>query len=91
MVTERLTTQKNVDHLNIVKLFNYQKIQMLNYFTALGKLKALFKIQQVNKKPITSIKDMFLESIKKLNLKLERVDVQLTNNMQKLAVKQSIK
>jgi len=34
---------------------------------------------------------MFLETIKKLNLKLERVDVKLTNNMQKLAVKQSIK
>jgi len=48
-------------HLKIVKQYQYQKIQMLNYYTNLGKLKAFFKIMNVNKRQPEEIKDMFNE------------------------------
>lgn len=48
---------------------------MLNCFTSTGKLKALYKMQQSNKKIPTAIADMLKEHIKKLQLKLEAVDV----------------
>lgn len=48
MVSEKLDSQRKTRHLAIIKMYSYKKIQMINYFTNLGKLKALYKIQQAN-------------------------------------------
>ena len=74
-----------------MKLYHHCKISLLNYFTSLGKLKALYKIVQVNKKSKDEIKNMFTEHIKKLKLRLEDIDIQITSNMQTSQAKRRIK
>jgi hypothetical protein len=71
MISERLNILKETDHINLVRLHNHQKIQVVNYFCALGKLRALYKIQQHNNRGMESIKDLFADQIKRLQLKLE--------------------
>ena len=71
-------------------MYSYKKIQMVNYYTNLGKLKALYKIQQANHRMTDSIKDMFTENIKKIQIKLERVDAELIQFIQNQQMKQNI-
>ena len=52
MVSDKLQTQKHVTHISILKKHKCMKIKMLNYFTNLGKLKALYKVQQSNTLPV---------------------------------------
>ena len=43
-LSQKLEVQKKQTHTGIIRQYNSHKIRMLNYFTTIGKLKALFKI-----------------------------------------------
>lgn len=55
---------------------------MINYFTNMGKLKALYELQRQNGAQAEQLKESLEAKLKKLSLKLERVDVQLVNQLQ---------
>jgi len=74
MVEDKLKLQMKDAHIKLVKQYQFQKVQVLNYFTNLGKLKAFYKIMNYNKRSVEDIKQMFDDQIKKLRLKLEKVD-----------------
>lgn len=87
----KLHNHKTVEHMKLVKLYNVQKINLINYFCALGKLKAMFKIQKHKDRTLHTIKEMFVEELRKVRLKMEHVDVQLVQQLQAEHIKKGIK
>ena len=54
---------------------------MINYFTNLGKLKALYLVHRENKSPAESLKEVLETKLKKLRIKLEKVDAELIDQL----------
>ena len=79
MINEKLVNQTKVKHISIVKQYSFAKIQLMNYFANVGKLKSLQHIQESVNKSTEHINEMFLEKIKKLRLKLESIDSKIIN------------
>lgn len=90
-VNEKLSHQKQCEHLTLVKTFNTMKLQLINYFTGIGKLKALVKIHHCAKNNPDNIKGMFSQQISKLQLKLETVDIKITELVQHRMVRKGVK
>lgn len=79
MIAERLHVHKNETHIEIVRAYTKRKVQLINYFTNLGKLKAFFKLLKANKQSAEATVMFFEEQIKALKLKLEATDVALVD------------
>lgn len=59
-VRHRLQEQKDTTHTKIIKIYKqHLKVPLLNFFTILGKLKALHKIVKVKGQTIKEIASMF--------------------------------
>lgn len=63
---------------------------MINYFTNLGKLKALYLVHREHKNPAEGLKEVLEAKLKKLRIKLEKVDVELVDQVQAHQSKQAI-
>ncbi len=74
----------------MLKKYQNNKIHLLNYFTNIGKLKALYKIFGVPNKNIESLNDVFNSQIKKLRIKLENIDIEMINLLESQKSKQHI-
>ena len=84
MLEDKLHLQKSKSHIQIVKQHQHLKVQLIAYFTHLGKLKALNEIfKQKDAASAEKLKENMEARLKKLNLKLEKVDVELVNQLQK--------
>lgn len=84
MLEEKLHMHKFKQHIDIIKQHQHQKIQLISYFTHLGKLKALAAIfQQKDNSQAEQLKEYLEARLKKLSLKLEKVDVELVSQLQK--------
>ena len=83
MLEEKLHGQKFHEHIEIIKQYQHHKIQLMNYFTHLGKLKVLNQIFGL-KETIQQeeLKEYLDQRLKKLNIKLEKVDIQLVSLLQ---------
>ena len=90
-VVEKLQHQKNIEHLNLVKFYNSQKIQLINYFICICKFKAMSKIHIWVRRSPETIKTLFNDQIRKLQLKLEQTDIQLTSMVQKHQLRKIVK
>lgn len=91
MLEEKLHAQKAKSHIAIIKQYQHQKIQLINYFTHLGKLKALTRIfDRKDDTKAEQLKEMMEARLKKLSLKLEKVDVALVGLLQQHQSRQQV-
>ena len=59
------------------------KMQVCNYHINLGKLKAFNEIFKISTRGEDAIREMLTETIQKLRVKLERIDIELLRILEK--------
>lgn len=59
------------------------KMQVCNYHINLGKLKAFNEIFKISQRGEDAIREMLTETIQKLRVKLERIDIELVRILEK--------
>ena len=99
MIFVKLSHEKNENYQKIVKQYAHHKIQMINYFTCLGQLKALYYFHNETLEeqppgpednPGGLLKQKLEFRLKALRMKLEKVDVDFIRQLQSHQAKQQV-
>ena len=64
-------------------MYTKKKIQLINFFTNLGKLKAFYKVMKVSKNSIDLLVQFFIDEIKQLRVKMEETDLKIVDLVRK--------